>query len=214
MWTRSISALMVVLILAAAFLAVCPTSVYASSAGGSHEGNVPRNPLDWQKDLALWSFIIFLVLFAVLYKAAWGPICDGLSKREKGIADQIAEAAEANRQAKELLAGYEAKLAESALEVRAILDKARNDAEATAREREAKAEADAKARFERAEKEIAAATAAAAKDLADRSAKLAVDLAGKIVHAKLNPKDHAQLIEQAVGSFTVNQERGKFASRN
>jgi F-type H+-transporting ATPase subunit b len=94
------------------------------------------------------------------------------------------------------------------------LDKARQDAEVAAREREAKAEADAKARHERAEKEIAAATAAAVKELADRSATLAVQLAGKIVHAKLNAKDHSQLIEQAVNGFAVNKQTGKFASRN
>ena len=98
--------------------------------------------------------------------------------------------------------------------MRAILDKARSDAEQAAREREAKAEADAKARLERAEKEIDAATAAAVKELADRSATLAVELAGKIVHAKLNPKDHAQLIEQAVSGFDVSKQSGKFASRN
>jgi F-type H+-transporting ATPase subunit b len=166
------------------------------------------------KDLAIWTGVVFVLLLLVLYKFAWGPITQSMNQREKGIADHIAEATEANRKAKELLAGYEAKLTESAQEVRAILDKARNDAETAAREREAKAEADAKARFERAEKEIAAATAAAVKELADRSAKLAVELAGKIVRSKLNPKDHAQLIEQAVSGFTVSKEQGKFASRN
>jgi F-type H+-transporting ATPase subunit b len=151
---------------------------------------------------------------AVLYKMAWGPLSEGLSTREKHISDQISQANAANQQAKELLANHEKKLAEAAQEVRVILDKARQDAEEAAREREAKAEADAKARLDRAEKEIAAATAAAAKELADRSAKLAVDLAGKIVHAKLNPKDHAKLIEQAVSGFNVSKESGKFASRN
>ena len=170
--------------------------------------------MDWKADLSLWSLVVFVLLFALLYKTAWGPLAEGLSKRERHIADQIAQAGAANQQAKDLLAGYEQKLADSAQEVRAILDKARQDAENAAREREAKAEVDAKARLERAEKEIAAATAAAVKDLADRSAKLAVDLAGKIVRAKLNPKDHAQLIEDAVSGFNVSREGGKFAHRN
>ena len=220
MWTRTFSAFTIGLILAAALFVARPASIYAAPengaapAAGSHGESGEPNPLDWKADLALWSFVIFLILFGVLYKTAWGPLAEGLSKREKHIADQIAQAGAANQQAKDLLAGYEQKLADSAQEVRAILDKARQDAESAAREREAKAEADAKARLERAEKDIAAATAAAAKELADRSAKLAVDLAGKIVHAKLNAKDHAQLIEQAVNGFNVDKPSGKFASRN
>jgi F-type H+-transporting ATPase subunit b len=194
------------MILAAAYLAVQPALAFA--------GEEPPNPLTFDKDLAIWSAVVFLILLAVLYKMAWGPLAEGLEKREKHIADQIAQANAANQQAKELLESHEKKLAEAAQEVRSILDKARHDAEEAAREREAKAEADAKARLERAEKEIAAATAAAAKELADRSATLAVQLAGKIVNAKLNAKDHAQLIEKAVSGFNVSRQGGKFASRN
>ncbi|MCC6123845.1 MAG: F0F1 ATP synthase subunit B [Pirellulales bacterium] len=220
MWTGKLPAIAAAFILAAAIVAARPCNVYASAgneaahAANAHGGSGEPDPLDWKADLAIWSAVVFIGLLLVLYGTAWGPLTEGLSKREKHIADQIAQAGAANRQAKELLSQHEQKLAEAAQEVRAILDKARRDAEETAREREAKAEADAKARLERAEKEIAAATAAAAKELADRSAKLAVDLAGKIVKAKLNPKDHAQLIEQAVSGFNVSREGGKFASRN
>lgn len=220
MWTRTFSAFTIGLFLAMALFVARPANIFAAPESGSapaaeaHEESGAKGPLDWKADLALWSFIVFVILFGVLYKAAWGPLAEGLSKREKHIADQIAQAGAAHQQAKDLLAGYEQKLADSAQEVRAILDKARHDAEEAAREREAKAEADAKARMERAEKDIAAATSAAAKELADRSAALAVQLAGKIVRAKLNAKDHAQLIEQAVSGFNVSKQGGKFASRN
>ncbi len=218
MWTRTHAAITIGLILAVAITIARPAKCYAvadnESATKEFEHGEDHKKGAWETDLALWSAVVFLCLLAVLYKMAWGPLSEGLNKREKHIADQIAQANAANQQAKELLAAHEQKLAGAAQEVRAILDKARQDADEAAREREAKAEADAKARFERAEKEIAAATAAAAKDLADRSAKLAVDLAGKIVRAKLTPKDHAQLIDQAVSGFDVSKQGGKFASRN
>jgi F-type H+-transporting ATPase subunit b len=215
MWTRALSALLLVILVAAMLTTFPPACAYANETGGSHEGSgAAAGPLDIQKSMSFWTGGLFVVLFIILYFVAWGPISSGLNKREKSIADQIAQAAEANKKAQELLAQHDKKLAETAQEVRAILDKARQDADVAAREREAKAEADAKARFERAEKEITAATSAAVKELADRSATLAVQLAGKIVSAKLNPKDHAQLIEQAVSGFTVSKTSGKFASRN
>ncbi|MCL4190180.1 MAG: hypothetical protein KJZ87_00435, partial [Thermoguttaceae bacterium] len=40
----------------------------AQAAEGGHEGGV--NPLTWQTDSALWSGVLFLLLVAVLWKAA------------------------------------------------------------------------------------------------------------------------------------------------
>jgi len=171
-------------------------------------------PMSWQQvkgDTMIWTAVVFLLLLACLKYFAWGPLSAGLDKREKHIADEIAQANQANQKAKELLAGYEKKLADSQDEVRAILDKARRDAEQVGREMLDKAKADAKAEQERMLRQIDAAAAAAIKELADRSAALAVELAGKIVGAKLSPKDHAQLIEQAVSGFTAGKDN---ASRN
>ena len=68
-----------------------------------------------------------------------------------------------------------------------------------------KAKEDAQAEYQRAVKQIDAATAAAIEELAGQSATLAVELAGKIVRAKLNRGDHAQLIEQAVAGFVAGK---------
>jgi F-type H+-transporting ATPase subunit b len=175
----------------------------AKTAEGAH-AEAP-NPLEWKKELAIWSAVVFVVLFLALWKFAWGPISQGLNKRERGIADQIAQAEQANQQAKELLAEYEQKLAASREEVRGILEQGRRDAEKVGREMLDKARGDAQAEQQRALRQIDAATASALKELADRSATLAVELAGKIVQAKINPAEHAKLIEQAVASFAAKE---------
>ena len=45
--------------------------------------------------MATLAVVVFGILFAVLWKFAWGPISDGLDKRENMIAEQIAEATHA-----------------------------------------------------------------------------------------------------------------------
>ncbi len=169
------------------------------ATGGHQEGKA--DPLEWRKDLSFWTLIVFLFLFGVLWKFAWGPIAEGLDKREHGIAEQIAAAHRANEEAKGLLGQYEAKLAAAQGEVRAIVEEARRDAEHTQQEILAKANAEAQASRERAKREIETATAQALKELAQRSANLAVELAGKIVSVQLKPGDHARLIEDAVARF-------------
>ncbi len=190
----------VVLVLAGTGLATASEDAHGAAHGAAH-GEVNTNPLEFKKDLALWTGVVFLLLLAILWKFAWGPIRDGLDKREQGIADQIAQAETANEQARELLAVYEKKLEGAKDEVHEILVKARQDAEQAGRALVEKAKASAEAEHQRALRDIDAATAAAIKELADRSALLAVDLAGKIVSAKLSAADHARLIEQAMTNF-------------
>ena len=134
-------------------------------------------------------------------------MAEGLDKRERHIADQIFQANEANQKAKDLLAGLRKEAGRFA--GRSARDPGKgparrragrpHDARKGQGRRQGRRRADAK--------QIDAATASAIKELADRSAALAVELAGKIVHAKLNPKDHAKLIEQAVAGFAENKER-------
>jgi F-type H+-transporting ATPase subunit b len=184
-------------------LALSGTVAAGAEAGGDTGGlsPIPMTFKEIQGDLAIWTAVIFLVLVAVLWKFAWGPICAGLEKREQGIADQISQAEDSNRKAQQLLDQYEQKLAASKDEVRRILDQARRDAEQLGREMLETTRQEARADQQRAIEQIDAATTNALEELAERSSTLAVELAGKILRAELKPEDHARLIDQAVSHF-------------
>jgi F-type H+-transporting ATPase subunit b len=168
------------------------------------EGTVNTSPLEFKKDLAIWTAVVFLVLLAILWRFAWGPIAQGLAKREHQIADQIAQAEHSNQEARRLLEEYQQKLVAARDEVRGIVDQGRRDAEQLGRQMLEKAKADATAERDRALQQIEMATTGALKELAERSATLAVELAGKIVRTQLNPKDHARLVQEAVAKFAGN----------
>jgi len=185
-----------------------PASAAAAHHGGEAGHAADLNPLTLsklQKDLALWTAVVFAVLFLLLWKFAWGPLTAGLEKRERGIADQIAQAEAANRQARENLAEYERKLADAKQEVRGILDAARAQAEQMGQEIIARAKAESEAEQQRMLRQIEAATASALKEIADRAAGLAVELAGKIVGAQIDARTHAKLIEKAVTEFAQSR---------
>jgi len=171
---------------------------------GEHGGHSP-NPLEWKGDLALWTLVVFLLLMAILGRFAWGPIAAGLAKREKSIADQIAQAEHNNQEARRLLADYQQKLDRSQDEVRAILEQARRDAEQTGHDLIDKARNEAKREQEKAVRDIEQASSAAIKELAEHSAKLAILLAGKIVGQHLRPEDHAELIRRTLAEFPAGE---------
>lgn len=177
----------------------------ASGHGDSHGGEPNLNPLDWNEmkaDLGIWTGVIFVLLLLVLGKFAWGPIADGLDKRESRIAGEIKAAEKANADAKAQLEEYQQKLAAAGDEVRQMIEQAKRDAEAVGQGIEQRARDAADAEKRRAEEDIKLATAGALKELAEQSANLAVDLAGKIVQQRLSPEDHSALINDAVAKFS------------
>jgi F-type H+-transporting ATPase subunit b len=193
------------LILVLGAVAAAP-ALATEPAAANQDAMNPVAPSAWKLDLAIWTAVVFLCLLAILWAFAWRPITEGLDKREQSVADQIAQAATANKQAKGLLAEYERKLAAAANQVRTMIEQGRRDADAAGHELIDKAKEEAKAEYQRAVHQIDAATAAAIKELAGRSATLAVELAGKIVRTQLNPSDHARLIQEAVEGFAAGRD--------
>lgn len=161
------------------------------------------NPLKaFQTDLALWTGIIFLGLLFILGKFAFRPIADALDAREKSMADKLAETDKANADAKALHESYQQKLAGADDEVRKILADAKDAAAKKRDELLAAAQADADEVRAKGKRDIESDREQMLNDLASRSASWATDLAGKILKEKIDPKDHARLIDDAVKQFS------------
>ena len=169
-----------------------------------HDSGISTSPLDFKTDLAVWSFVVFCLLFLLLSKFAWGPISSALDEREKGIEENISRALRANEEAQALLAQHEKKLAAAAEEVREIMEEARRDAETTHNDIIAKANAEAEDREARAERKIETATNVALKELAELSAKMAVDLATKALRDNEGAIDQTRLIDEALAMLPTN----------
>jgi F-type H+-transporting ATPase subunit b len=176
-----------------------------AAAPESHEAEAAGdpNPLAFRTDLAIWTLVVFLVLFGLLSFFAWPQIAAALDERERKITDSIAAAQAKLEDAKKVLAQHEAKLAATAGEVRALLEEARRDAEHTRRSIAAKGEQDAKAAIERALREIDRAKDGAVHELAITSANVAIDLARKVVREKLTQDEQNKLVRDALGKLSA-----------
>jgi F-type H+-transporting ATPase subunit b len=201
-------------IVALSCLVACPQVATAAAAADSHDAHddhgaghglghagASEDPGEVKTDLAIFTAIVFLLLVIILRKFAWGPIAAGLEKREHHVAHEIAAAEKANHDAQKLLVDYQQKLDAAHAETRAILEEARRDAEHTKQLTIAEARAEAQAEAARGKREIEAAKDAAMKELAEVAADQALALAGKLLQQKLQPADHARLIDEALGKF-------------
>ena len=167
--------------------------------GHEEEGGV--SPLPFDPDLAIFTVIVFVVLLLVLGKFAWGPIIEGLDKRETAVANQIDEARESNEKAAALLVEYEERLAAASAEAKEMVEEARRDSEATRERIVSEATEAATREKERALEAIQLAKESALHDLTQQSVAQAVTLAKGIVRREVKAEDHAQLIQETLEKF-------------
>jgi F-type H+-transporting ATPase subunit b len=159
------------------------------------------NPLAVDPDLAIWTGVVFLLLFAILSWFAWPQIAAAVDERERRIIENIKAAEAKHEEAKRLLAEHEAKLAAAAGEVRALLEEARRDAEHTKASIVADARKAAEDEKVRALRDIERAKDGAIHELAVASANTAVELAAKVIREKLTPDQNNQLIRDAMSKL-------------
>jgi F-type H+-transporting ATPase subunit b len=180
-------------------------------------GHPPHDPLDLSHgngsaqlraaqelrfDLAIATFLVFLLLLGILTKFAWGPILAGLARREDTIANQIAEARLAAETAGKQLAEYERRLAAATEEARAIVAQSKNDALTVKDRIVAEAQEAAQKERERAVADIGTAKNEALREIAAQSVQTAVQLASNIVRRELKPEDHDRLIGESLQQFS------------
>ena len=161
-----------------------------------------NQPQEWRFDLALFTFVVFLILLAILTKFAWGPIAAALERREETIARQLEEARLASERAAVQLREYEARLAAATDEARQIVAGARKDAEVAKERILVEAQEAAARERERAVADISMAKNQALQEIAHKSVHTAVALASNIIRREVQPQEHDALIAGALDEFS------------
>jgi F-type H+-transporting ATPase subunit b len=179
------------------------SAAHADLGSGNASANM-ESPADFRSDLAIYTFVVFLLLLAILGALAWPKISTALLEREKRIEANIAAAEAKHEEAKRLLAEHEARLASAAAEVRALLEEARRDAEGTKADIIAEAQKSAKAERDRAVRDIEIAADHALKNMAETTANLAVDMAAKVMRETINPAKQQELVRATLAQLGAN----------
>ena len=163
-------------------------------------------------DLGIWTLVVFLLLFFILAKYAWGPMLEGLKRREETIRGALDDAQRTRDEAQRIRAELEQQLARANEQVRAILDEGRRAAERTTQEMTSKARAEIQAERERLHREIELARDQALQQIWGQTAHLATLAASKAIRRQLtlNPDDQRRLVEEALAELNDgNTNRGQ-----
>jgi F-type H+-transporting ATPase subunit b len=172
----------------------------ADSAAGEHaaEGVVP---IGWERDLALWSLIVFVLFLFVLKKFAWTPMIEGLDKREAGIRKSISDAEDGRRKAQALLGEYEQKLKNAEQTVQAMVAEARRDAERTTQDLIAGAQKEMQAIRERAKDDSQQAKDTALAEVFSRVNEQVIRATEHVLGRTMAESDQDRLVTEALAGI-------------
>jgi F-type H+-transporting ATPase subunit b len=169
----------------------------AHDAGHGASGE-SSNPLEVQPGLAIWTLLVFVGLLLLLGRFAWKPLLKALHQREHHLQHVLEETERARNESETLLTEHRRQMARAADEVRALIDRARQDAQATADQLVKQAHDESEAARQRAQRDIASARDQALAEIWQKTADTAVAVAGRVLSTELKPEDHRRLLDAAI----------------
>jgi F-type H+-transporting ATPase subunit b len=173
---------------------------WGAEGASPHEGEKP-DILSPRADLGIWTIVVFVLLFLVLRKYAWGPILQGLQTREENIKEALAQAQRARDEAQAMRAELQKEMSHAQDKVRELMDEARRDAQRARDEMIAQARAEIQSERERLQREIGMARDQALQELWTQTAQLATLVSAKVIRRQLSVDDHRRLVDEALGEL-------------
>jgi F-type H+-transporting ATPase subunit b len=155
----------------------------------------------WALDLTIWTIVVFLVLLFILGRFAWGPMLQGLEKREHDIHSAIEDARKAREEATRLREDVQAERNKIEDMRRDILLKAQADAQRMADEITTKAKAEMQAERERLRRDMETAHDQALQDLYAQTVDLAALVSSKAMRREMTPEDHRRFVDEALADI-------------
>jgi F-type H+-transporting ATPase subunit b len=187
--------------------AAAPTD--SDKEAGAGHGDANGGVFGKALDLAIWTVVVFIVLLLVLGKFAWGPMMEGLKRREESIRAAIDEANKAKEEAARMRQEMQAEIAKVQDKQRQMIEEARRDAERLREEMKSEAQAQITAERERLRKEITTATDQALQELWQRTARLATEVSARAIRKNLGEDDHRRLVDEALRELKVAPDGNK-----
>jgi len=136
---------------------------------------------DLNLGLSVWTTLVFLILLAVLWKFAWGPILAMVQDREDGIQGTLDQAAKERQEAAKLLAEHRDQMADARRQAQQMIAEGKEAGERVRQGIEEKARAEGDAMIERARESIEREKDAALDELRKESVDLAPTLLRRIL---------------------------------
>jgi F-type H+-transporting ATPase subunit b len=161
--------------------------------------------LSWQAGLTFWTIVTFLIVLAVLWKAALPPILGAVEAREQQIRDLIAAAARDREAAQEALDRQTREMEETRARVQELVAEGRTAGERTREEIITEARRQAEELVSRARRDVRQELDNALQELRVEAVEVALAAASKLVERNLDQEDNRRLVREYLADLETGQ---------
>ncbi len=154
--------------------------------------------LDFEPGLIIWTSVSFGLLVLLLYRVGVPALIAFIKEREKFISDTLANAADAKKQADEVLNENRRQLEHIQQQADRILTQAKAEGDKIKRETVSLAEKKAQLIVEQAQQELSQERDKLARDVRGKMAELLAAAAGKLLRRVVNVDEHHRLIDDCL----------------
>lgn len=153
--------------------------------------------------LMLWTLLIFIGLFFILSRYAFGPITKAVEAREQALQDAIDQAKKDREEAARILAEHRTQLEGARSEAQHIIAEGRAVGEKLRTEMLEETRAQQQDLLERARREIASERDLAIAQIREEAVDLALAAASKVIEKNLDDSANRKLVEGYLASANV-----------
>ena len=175
----------------------------SASPAFAAEGGSKVDLLTPHGGLMLWTLLIFLGLFFVLSRYAFGPITKAVEAREQALQDAIDQAKRDREEAARILAEHRTQLEGARSEAQHIIAEGRAVGEKLRTEMLDETRAQQQDLLERARREIAGERDLAIAQIREEAVDLAIAAASKVIEKNLDDSANRKLVESYLTSANV-----------
>ena len=154
-----------------------------------------------QLNLMFWTLLIFVILYFILSKFAFGPITAAVEAREKALEEAIEAAKRDREQAAKLLQEHQAQIDAARGEAQKIIADGRSVGEKLRADMVEQTRKEQQDMLERARREIATERDRAIAQLRKEAVDLALAGASKVIEQNLESAKNRQLVESYLSSI-------------
>jgi F-type H+-transporting ATPase subunit b len=157
--------------------------------------------------LMFWTLLIFVVLFFVLSKTAFGPITEAVAAREQALQDAIDQAKRDREAAAKILAEHTAQLEGARAEAQRIIAEGRSVGDKLRAGMLEETRVQQQDMLDRARREIETEKKNAIAELREQAVDLAIAGAGKVIEKNLDDQTNRKLVESFLASSGIQHQR-------
>jgi F-type H+-transporting ATPase subunit b len=147
---------------------------------------------------AVWTWVIFALVFLVLWKWAWKPMREQLEARENRIRDTVEKARELKEEAEALLEKHREQMDRAKADAQEIVNQGREAAERVQREAAEAGQLEAREIIDRAKREIDLETKKAIHEIRREAVDLTLAAASQVLSRSLEDDDHRRLTSEVI----------------